>query len=557
MKTAISISGLAVLALLLPSFLCAIPAFPGATGWGGDATGGRGGQVVHVTSLNSYGTGTLQAALAVSGAKIIVFDVGGVIDLQNSVLTLPSNTTIAGQTAPGGITLKNGSLYSLYGGTTSNMIVRFLRVRRSQSAADGDCIRLTGASNWIVDHCSFMWNSDETIDISYNTNTGTFQNCIVAEPGQCSYYYCGDIGCGNGKTLFLGVGVDGRITLYKNLLAHSAKRTPYLTNDGATPFQGKTFELVNNVFYNDFQGSYESFDNGNTIPLNLIGNYYMNGPNASYPTATFYAHSGNINPPTMVVHCEGNLHPDHPTITLWYAFFNKFGALAHIDTVIPPRKVPASMTLSAPGAYGEVLAVAGPLPRDSADTRICRETRTFTGSWMDTCLARDDALMPQVGTKPVDSDNDGMPNSWETSHGLNPNSAADATTDRNSDGYTNIEEYINALADSLINAAKASAVEEQPAVLPAASILSVRPQPFQAGGVFDFDVQTRGPVSLRIFDLQGRLIGTLTNTELAAGSHQVTWNGRNSRNSDVPAGAYLAVLKAGKQAQQKMVMVVR
>jgi hypothetical protein len=446
----------------------------------------------------------------------------------------------------------------MYGGATDNFIVRFMRTRRSPDAADGDCIRLTGASNWIVDHCSFMWNSDETIDISYRTYTGTFQNNIIAEPGYCTNVYCADVGCGNNRTLMLAVGVDGRVSMNRNLMAHSAKRTPFLTNDGATAWQGKTFELVNNVFYNDMQGSYESFDNGNTIPLNLIGNYYKNGPSAYYPTGTLYAHSGSVNPATMIVHCEGNLHPEYPTITVWQAFFNRFSALAHIDTVIPPRMTPASVTLTALQAYDTVLAVAGPWPRDSADARIVRETRTFTGKWMDSCAPNSDPLMPQVGTKPVDSDNDGMPNAWETAHGLNPNSAADASTDRDNDGYTNIEEYINTLADSLINAGRILSAEGKSAVRKTgSSSLSARPQPFQEGGMFDFNLEKRGRATLKLYDLQGRLVKILAGDLLEPGAHSVVWTGRNSRNEVIPAGAYMVILKQGNESLQKVVLKVR
>ena len=83
-------------------------AFPGAEGYGAYASGGRGGQVVHVTNLNAAGAGSLADAVSQSG-RIVVFDVGGVIDITGKSITIASNVTIAGQTAPGeGITIYGG-----------------------------------------------------------------------------------------------------------------------------------------------------------------------------------------------------------------------------------------------------------------------------------------------------------------------------------------------------------------------------------------------------------------------------------------------------------------
>ena len=100
------------------------PAFPGAEGHGRYVTGGRGGEVRHVTNLNDSGPGSLRQALSGTTPKIIVFDVSGYIDLR-SQLNVTSNTTIAGQTAPdGGITLR---YYTLYFGNCDNVIVSFIR----------------------------------------------------------------------------------------------------------------------------------------------------------------------------------------------------------------------------------------------------------------------------------------------------------------------------------------------------------------------------------------------------------------------------------------------
>jgi len=177
----------AMVSMILPFQCMALLSFPGAEGWGAGSIGGRGGQVIHVTSLNASGPGSLYAACQVSGPKIIVFDTGGVINMNNNQLWLNSTTTIAGQTAPGGITLIRGGVY---GDGVNDVIVRFVRVRRSADVADGDCFRFCyNAHEVIVDHCSAMWNSDETIDLSSGTYNVTFQHNVISSPGQCYEQY--------------------------------------------------------------------------------------------------------------------------------------------------------------------------------------------------------------------------------------------------------------------------------------------------------------------------------------------------------------------------------
>lgn len=170
------------------SILCAmaanaadeVPAFPGAEGHGRYVTGGRGGEIIHVTNLNDSGPGSLREALKSTKPKTIVFDVSGYIDLR-SQLNVSSNTTIAGQTAPeGGITLR---YYTLYFGNCDNVIVRFIRSRRSQVKDVNDGADATWGRNRkgiILDHCSFSWSIDEVASF-YDNRDFTMQWCNVTE----------------------------------------------------------------------------------------------------------------------------------------------------------------------------------------------------------------------------------------------------------------------------------------------------------------------------------------------------------------------------------------
>lgn len=164
----------------------AAPAFPGAEGHGRFVTGGRGGKIIHVTNLEDGTTadnspeGSLRWAMSQEGPKTIVFDVSGYIDLK-AQLNVTSNTTIAGQTAPGGgITLR---YYTLYFGNCDNVIVRFIRSRRSQVKDINDGADATWGrrrKNIILDHCSFSWSIDEVASF-YDNRNFTMQWCTVAE----------------------------------------------------------------------------------------------------------------------------------------------------------------------------------------------------------------------------------------------------------------------------------------------------------------------------------------------------------------------------------------
>lgn len=257
------------------------PAFPGAEGFARyTTTGGRGGKVIHVTNLNDSGTGSLRWALSQSGKKIIVFDVSGYIDLR-SQLNVSSNTTIAGQTAPGeGITLR---YYTLYFGDCDNVIVRFIRSRRSQVKDVNDGADATWGryrKNIIIDHCSFSWSIDEVASFYDNVNF-TMQWCNVTEG-------LANPGHSKGAHSYGGIWGGKGASFHHNYISHVQNRAPrfngarynwngYDKTKYENSIQAEQVDFRNCVIYNwgNGNGCYGGPGGGY---INMINNYYKAGP---------------------------------------------------------------------------------------------------------------------------------------------------------------------------------------------------------------------------------------------------------------------------------------
>lgn len=271
--------------LAVTSILCAttviaadqVPAFPGAEGHGRYVTGGRGGKIVHVTNLNDSGTGSLRAALNVSGPKTIVFDVSGYIDLKSN-LKVTSNTTIAGQTAPeGGITLR----YATIEFKCDNVIVRFIRFRRSQvkSSDDGaDAAWGRNHKNIILDHCSLSWSTDE-VGSFYDNRNFTMQWCTLGEGL--------NFGHSKGDHSYGGIWGGKLASFHHNYLTHIQNRAPrfngarynspdYDHTKYANSIQAEIVDFRNCVMYNWGTGGCYGGPGGGYI--NILNNYYQAGP---------------------------------------------------------------------------------------------------------------------------------------------------------------------------------------------------------------------------------------------------------------------------------------
>ena len=437
-----------------------LKAFPGAEGWGAVSQGGRGGRVIKVTNLKASGPGSLAAACAAKGPRIVVFEVSGVI--RGNVRILHPFITIAGQTAPGaGITLEG--VISSYDYGVHDIIIRHLRVRPRRSVgAGGDCIQLgglgpqkTGTYNIILDHLSLSWGNDEMIDL-YHAHDVTVQWCTIEESD--------DKGHTKGAHNFGLISAaedNGAVSIHHNLWAHHARRVPCLA-----PYrENAAGEFANNLIYN-CRGGY--VDDGHGVraksAVNLHRNYYRRGPrtlNRIYPFALS---------PQMSYYVRDNYFEDwgyqgHPKHWKWggpdrapkWVQFNNNGR--ELET---PAKTPKIKLVDAKEAVPLILAKAGCWPRDRVTQRTISEVKNKTGAWGRNAPAQPsddwflDGLRPT--TAPVDSDGDGLPDPWEKSHQLDPRNPDDgikkvakgnSINDRHR-GYTYIEFYINELADKRV-----------------------------------------------------------------------------------------------------------
>ncbi len=469
------------------------PAFPGAEGvarW--TTSGGRGGKVIHVTNLRDSGAGSLRAACEASGKRIVVFDVSGTIELSRQLKISNANITILGQTAPGdGICLKNFT----FNVSANNVIIRFIRCRMGdEKKTEDDAMNgyfHTGEqkSNVIIDHCSLSWCTDECASF-YGIENFTLQWCTLSESLRNSVHDKGAHGYG-------GIWGGKNAAFHHNLLAHHDSRNPRFDHDYVNTMKGP-WDYVNNVVYNwggnSTYGGESANENNDYKKLNMLNNYYKPGPatanNVKNRLAYFWTECSNCTKAmgcsTIVpahVYATGNCMHGNSTVTNdnWQGIFLQSGDKNSIksDTRFVPAGYEGQTILTmhtAETAFDKVLAYAGAsYKKDAVDQRVARETRegsfTYYGSNGSTGGLID--TQSDVGGWPeyvshnalTDTDQDGMPDVWETANGLNPNDAADgATTTLDGKGwYTNVEVYANSLVEDLVkkqNADAQTAIDE-------------------------------------------------------------------------------------------------
>jgi autotransporter-associated beta strand protein len=395
-------------------------AFPGALGFGASTniTGGRFGTVYHVTSLADDGSaGTFRAAVSQPN-RIIIFDVGGYINLGSAVAAA-SNLTIAGQTAPGGGIGLMGNELSFY--NQNNIICRHLRVRQGGSSSGSSGINIGSSSgqanNMIFDHTSVEFGQWDSID-AVGTYNFTIQNCIIADPINQQF----------------GAHVQGANASYiGNLWVNAHNRQPLAK--ASTVY-------VNNVCY-DFQAGYTTADTAGHFSHDIVNNYFITGPSSSAPSDDFFQFDGN-----QTVYAVGNML-DSSRDGVLNGSPSEPGS--DIVSATPWSPVTATIpTVSAQNAYRVDVSSAGAFPSDPLDSLVIGQVMSLgiSGNLItspgNTGLANGGYGTIDGGTPLTCTDGDGIPDIWKNAVGLNLYTNQAMTIAPN--GYANIENYINWLA---------------------------------------------------------------------------------------------------------------
>ncbi len=494
----------------------ALPAFPGAEGFGSDTPGGRGGRVYEVTTLEdclvpAVGCtvpvpGSLREALQASGPRIVVFRVSGTIEIDWQIAVRNPYLTIAGQSAPGGgIAIRNGPTNDLHAISiqTHDVVVRHLRFRPGRatpSAQATDGLNLAnGAHRVIIDHCSFSWAVDEGFDVGWSNPAGqsvhdvTLQWSIVSEglveersrwPSGFTIARCSDaLGSGTAGPCFHSkavlAGTNGtqsvateRFSLHHNFFAHNFDRNPLVSGSGR-------WDVVNNVVFdpNSLMGSsvaslhdYEQA----RVEVNYVGNYTRRRVETLSHWSVELRLSRTAGGPGFLVWHHDNLVRDAPTgpdvpgdFQCWdpaagaecpAEVFDSFKASGPWPSSLATPPWTAARTRdSVPFAAGATRPARDPVDAcvighycHRATEPACLEFCAESGG----CPTAGDLIerpedgcgpWPDLagGTPPPDADHDGMPDAWETDHGLDPDFDGDGAQDADGDGYTNVEEFLN------------------------------------------------------------------------------------------------------------------
>lgn len=433
-------------------------AFPGAEGYGRFAQGGRGGSVYHVTNLSGD---TIPGSLAwglvnISEPHTIVFDVSGIIDMDFNALFSKSNITIAGQTAPGkGICIKNSNIN--FG---SDNICRHLRLKHGYGDT-GNAMGVTGADHTIIDHTTAAWGTDETVSGRGAKNI-SFQYSMIAEALGIADHKNYDSGSNHG----FAATIDGKIgSWHHNLLVHCNGRNWSMGGgmDGTNTAIGQ-MDIFNNVVYN-WNGR---TTDGNCHEVNFVNNYYKMGPdtrrtelfiqqyeNVGSPESTWRAYvNGNIRE-----NKNGTLTQDKKGVTYTVQLSNGDPGPTYETIVDAPFFPSYAVIHSAKDAFKVVTSESGAtMPmRDDQHIRVVKETingtYTYVGSRSGIKGEIDhendcggwESYPEETRTSDFDTDQDGIPNWFESIIGSDPN-IANHNDDPDHDGWTLLEDYLEFMA---------------------------------------------------------------------------------------------------------------
>ena len=448
-------------------------AFPGAEGGGMYTTGGRGGKVIHVTTLADSGAGSLRAALAESGARTIVFDVAGIIKLKSTLSIINGDVTIAGQTAPGdGICISD---YDLKFEGADNIIIRYIRFRMGDEAKrEADALWGRYNRNIIIDHCSMSWSTDECSSF-YANEFFTMQWCVLTESLRFSVHGKGEHGYG-------GIWGGKEASFHHNLLSCHDSRNPRIDHpqiyDSYVSTHRGNVDCRCNAIYN--WGDNVTYG-GEDGWFNIVNNYYKPGPASSDRKYFVEAYGSYVKDGVTYadsypqLYLSGNVNTKYPGLgeandvstIYWHngSSYGNYNTLLSAPLALqgPQQKKVYTTTHSAEAAFNVICQYSGAsLVRDVVDKRACEDAKSGKATYTDGGNGSKNGLIDTqtaVGgwptykadaeqiAKVVDTDGDGMPDWFENQFSLNASSAADGkakTLDVNG-RYTNLEMYLHYL----------------------------------------------------------------------------------------------------------------
>jgi hypothetical protein len=437
-----------------------IPAFPGAQGGGMYSFGGRGGKVFVVSNLDDRGPGSFREACEAGGPRIVVFNVAGIIKLEERLVIRAPYITIDGSSAPGDGVCIAGDTVEL---ETHDVVIRHMRFRRGATWVGdrNDSLGGNPVGNIMIDHVSASWGLDENMSMyrhMYDPEDGTkplklptvnitIQNSIFSEALDTYEHAFGSTIGGYNSTF------------HHNLWACNTGRN-------ASVGMIYDFTFANNVVFN---WRHRTVDGGDHRSFyTIINNYFKPGP--ATPRNAPIAHrilkpesrrDKNFNTDFGKAYVAGNIVEGNDRVTAdnWDGGVQVEREDGHDPQVVLPavrskKPYPHSYLEIDPAAeaYNSVLASAGATKphRDAVDERVVNMVRTGTvayekGKGIITDVNQVGGYPEYRGEPYADADSDGMPDQWESKHGLNPQDPADSSADANSDGYTNIEDFLNGL----------------------------------------------------------------------------------------------------------------
>lgn len=513
-----------------------IPAFPGAEGFGAKCTAGRGGRVIYVTNLNCSGPGSLNAALQESGPRYVLFKVSGVIDCPAEIRN--GNVYVAGQTSPGGIIVRGLLIDQYYEpqNNPSNTLVRNIRSRpytssfRPQSGSweMDDALRIDGANSIVIDHCSFEAATDEAIQLSRVSNL-SIQNCLLAETYGDHFEFGGML-----INYSTAENPKDSISIHHNCWNRIGGRMPEIScersfeksSDMSCIRKPMHMEFSCNLLWDipiavQYNAGFdpalpENIDSA-FVKLNLINNKAIG---RSTYTSALFSHSLLDYPNTL--YCSGNRlsnFSNYQDYELFYCCndFNLPENHPNTDLGIATR---VSSALNFPPISHSFLTTiedymvnnVGAMPHDPMDRRLMKalasnqiDTLPVNGTDFYQDAYQLNFTLGNPPAAPLDTDLDGMPDTWEQQKGLNPlvdesNATTLSAAELGIAGYTNLEVYLELLQRQL---------KSQPVgIIELELIKPTQIYPNPSTGLFTIQTKASPTQDFVLINFQGKILKT-------------------------------------------------